>query len=176
MHTCEETLTSNTAKLAANALTNSEIRIRGRQHERMSSEGFTVPGRNSLILFPSPFAKTLCNDFIANLAGPVTLIVPDAGWRQTKKFVRHEPSLKGILHVKLEPGKPSQYQLRRQSSAENLCTLEAIARALGALESIEVQMQLETLLRIQVERTLWSRGAIKANQCIEAGIPPAAIT
>ena len=36
MHTCEEVLTTNTARLVAKALANSEVRIHGRRDERMS--------------------------------------------------------------------------------------------------------------------------------------------
>ena len=176
MHTCEEVLTSNTAKLAAKALLNSEIRIRGRQYERMTLEGLSQEGETSLLLFPSPHAAVLTSEFADSLARPLNLIVPDASWRQTTRFIRREPLFARMQHVKLVPGKPSEYFLRKQSSEHNLCTLEAIARALGVLESIEVQRQLETLLKVFVERTLWSRGLIKASQCITAGIPPEAFS
>ena len=176
MHTSEEVLTSNTAKLSAKALSNSELRIYGRQYERMSTEGLSQLGLTSLLLFPSPHAKLLTKEFVEDLSEPATLIVPDASWRTTTKFVRHEPSLAGIQHVKLEPGAPSEYLLRKQSSEQNLCTLEAIARALGILDSIDVQRKLEKLLRVLVERTLWSRGLIKASQCVTAGIPLEALS
>jgi DTW domain-containing protein YfiP len=176
MHTSEEVLTSNTAKLASKALVNSEIRIHGRRHERMSSEGLTEPDRVSLLLFPSSRATVLTREWVDRLPAPVNLIVPDASWRQTTKFVRHDPSLQGVHHVQIAPGPTSQYLLRRQSSDQNLCTLEAIARALGVFESADVQIKLETLLRVLVERTLWSRGQIKASQCVTAGIPQNALS
>ncbi len=175
MHTCEEVLTTNTARLAAKALTNCEVRIHGRRAERMATDDFVQPDQTTLLLFPSPFAQELTPDFVATIGQPIKLIVPDANWRQTSKFVRHEPALAGIRHVKLVPGSPSEYLLRTQRDPHHLCTLEAIARALGALESPEAQSRLETLLRILVERTLWSRGKIRASDCITAGIPLEAI-
>ena len=174
MHTCEEVLTTNTARLTAKALTNSEIRIRGRRDERMSFDGLTPPGQISLLLYPSPISVELTPDFASRLSGPVNLIVPDASWRQTKKFVRREPGLIGIPHVRLPPGPLSEYRLRAQASDQNLCTLEAIARAIGILECREAQASLETLLRVLVERTLWSRGMLAAKRCTTAGIPPEA--
>ena len=174
MHTCEEVLTTNTARLTAKALTNSEIRIRGRRDERMSFDGLRRPGQISLLLYPSPISVELTPDFASRLSGPVNLIVPDASWRQTKKFVRREPGLVGIPHVRLPPGPVSEYRLRAQPSDQNLCTLEAIARAIGILECREAQASLETLLRVLVERTLWSRGLLAANRCTTAGIPPEA--
>ncbi len=174
MHSCEEVLTTNTARLAAKALTNSEVRIHGRRDERMSSEGLVQPGRPSLLLYPSSRAVELTADFVSHLSGPVNLIVPDASWRQTKKFVRREPGLVGIPHVRLPPGPLSEYRLRAQRDDQNLCTLEAIARAVGILECRAVQARLETLLRVLVERTLWSRGVLAASRCTTAGIPPEA--
>ncbi len=174
MHTCEEVLTTNTARLAAKALTNSEIRIHGRRDERMSTVDLIQTGRTSLLLYPSPIAVELTPDYVSQITTPINLIVPDANWRQTTKFVRHDPSLIGIPHVKLSQGSPSEYRLRMQRDVHHLCTLEAIARAIGILESRTSQLKLEVLLRILVERTLWSRGRISANECHAAGIPPGA--
>lgn len=171
MHTCEEVLTSNTAKLAAKSLTNSELRIHGREHEPMSFDGLESPESTSLLLFPSAKALVLDADWVSTIDKPVQLIVPDASWRQTTRFVRRTRGLSGIQHVKLPPGPPSEYLLRAQATDENLCTLEAIARALGILESESVQQQLEWILRVLVERTLWSRGQLKAHECKVAGIP-----
>jgi len=174
MHTNEEVLTTNTARLSTKALTNSDLRIRGRKEERMATDGLVEPGRTSLLLYPSPIAIELTPDFVSRIETPVNLIVPDGSWPQTTRFVRRETSLKGIQHVKLSPGPPSEYHLRTQRDDQNLCTLEAIARAIGALESTEAQHQLETLLRVLVERTLWSRGKISSSQCSVSGIPPEA--
>jgi len=171
MHTSEEVLTTNTARLAAKALTNCELRVHGRRDERMLARGLVEPKRTSLLLYPSPIAVELTPEFVSKIESPVNLIVPDANWRQTTKFVRHDPAVAGIKHVKLMPGKPSEYRLRVQRDPHNLCTLEAIARAIGALESLDAQHHLETLLRVLVERTLWSRGNIRASECVISGIP-----
>ena len=171
MHTCEEVLTTNTARLAAKALTNSEVRIHGRRDERLSSAGLVQRGRPSFLLYPSSRAIELTSYFASRLPGPVNLIVPDASWRQTKKFVRREPGLVDIPHVRLPPGPRSEYRLRAQRCDQNLCTLEAIARAIGILECHAAQARLETLLRVLVERTLWSRGMLAAGRCTTAGIP-----
>ena len=85
MHTCEEVLTTNTARLAAKALTNSEVRIHGRRDERMITSDFIQPGRTSLLLYPSPISVELTPEFVSKIESPVHLIVPDANWRQTTK-------------------------------------------------------------------------------------------
>ena len=174
MHTGEEVLPSNTARLAAKSLTNSEIRINGRKDDRMSMAGLVEEGRQSLLLFPSSHATELTDSYVSSLKGPFNLIVPDGKWRQTQKFARREPALVEIPHVKVSAGEPSEYRLRTQPNHQSLCTLEAIARAIGALESREAQSALEGVLRVMVERTLWSRGKITASQCTVSGIPPEA--
>lgn len=171
MHTSEEVLPSNTARLAAKSLTNSEIRINGRIGDRLSSVGLIEAGRQSLLLYPSQHATELTTDFVADLAKPVNLIVPDGKWRQTQKFTRRESALEGIPHVKVSAGEPSKYRLRTQPNDRSLCTLEAIARALGVLESRAAQVQLETVLTVMVERTLWSRGVRTSGRHLEDGIP-----
>jgi DTW domain-containing protein YfiP len=174
MHSSEEVLTSNSARLAVKALTNSELRVHGRKDDRMSTAGLVRPDQPSLLLYPSSHAIELTPDFVAQLPGPVTLIVPDATWRQAQRFVRREPSLVGIPHVKVAEGLPSEYRLRHQPNDHSLCTLEAIARAIGVLESREAQADLEQVLKVMVERTLWSRGMLAAEDCTTAGIPRAA--
>ena len=104
------------------------------------------------------------------------MIVPDGNWRQTQKAVRREAALAGIPHVRLTDGPPSEYRLRAQPNDQFLCTLEAIARAIGLLESCKAQSQLEVVLRVLVERTLWSRGMLATEQCVTAGIPVTALT
>ncbi|MBA4015715.1 MAG: DTW domain-containing protein [Pirellula sp.] len=174
MHTAEEVLTSNTARLTAQALTNCELRIRGRKDAPMSPEGLQRDDRTSLLLYPSPHAAELNAEFVAGLTKPAVLIVPDGSWVQTKRFVRRDPAFVGMQHVKLPPGPPSIYRLRRQVDTLGLCTLEAVARALGILESPTAQAKLERLLLIMVERTLWSRGALKTADS-RTGIPSEAL-
>jgi len=175
MHTCEELLPSNTGKLAARSLPNSEIRINGRIGDRLSTSGLIEEGRQSLLLYPSPHAVELNDEFVAGLKRPVNLIVPDGKWRQTRKFTRRESALAGIPHVKVSAGPPSQYRLRTQPNARSLCTLEAIARALGLLESPAVQVELETILSVMVERRMQAKGALPAHQCVVGGISPEAL-
>ncbi len=155
------------------ALTNSELRIHGRKDERMSTDGLAGAVR-PLLLYPSSNAVELTPQLVTQLDGPVTLIVPDSSWRQAQRFVRREPALLGIPHVKLPEGAPSEYRLRQQPNDTSLCTLEAIARAIGLLESPEGQARLETVLNVMVERVLWSRGKLPADQCTASDIPPGA--
>jgi DTW domain-containing protein YfiP len=164
MHTSEEVLPSNTARLAARSLANSEIRINGRIGDRLSATDLIEEGRQSLLLYPSHYASELTPEFVSTLKQPINLIVPDGKWRQTLKFTRREAALVGIPHVKIPAGEPSQYRLRAEPNESSLCTLEAIARALGLIESRTAQAQLETVLSVMVERTLQARGRRPPNR------------
>ena len=79
MHTCEEVLTTNTARLAAKALTNGEVRIHGRRDKRLSADELGQPGRPSLQLF-----SVECGgpdyQIRFTLLGLADLIAPHANW------------------------------------------------------------------------------------------------
>jgi DTW domain-containing protein YfiP len=65
------------------------------------------------------------------------------------------------------------YRLRTEAHDGGLATIEAIARALGLLEGEKgprVQHALEFVFRAMVDRTLWSRGAVRTAD-VTGGIP-----
>lgn len=159
MHWREANTTTNTGRLAALALPNSEVRVRGVAGERDVTEGIVAPGRRTLLLFPGPDAVALEPGFSDRFPGPYTLVVPDGTWRQARKVATREPSLAGALRVQLEDAGDSAYRLRRAPRTGALSTMEAIARALGVLEGPHAQAPLEALFRVMVERSLASRGA-----------------
>jgi tRNA pseudouridine65 synthase len=66
-------------------------------------------------------------------------------------------SLVQAERVALVAGEPSRYHLRNEPREGGLATFEAIARALGVLESHAVRQQLEALFARMVERTLLTR-------------------
>ena len=182
MHKREILTTTNTARLAALALPNSEIRVRGVEGKAMSSDGLVVPGRTSLFLFPSETATELSHEFIADLRAkspdPIQLIVPDGSWRQAFKVGKRIPALSETQWVKLPIDRPSEYQLRKEPNLGNLSTFEAIARALGFIEGpvqgSRIQSEMETVFKTMVDRTLWIRGKLRPDECL-GGISDEAI-
>ena len=163
VHYRELKTSTNTGRLATLALPNSELRIRGLRNEMTRTEDLMTTGGDTLLLYPSPESEELTPEFVASLRAPVTLVVPDGSWRQAQKVQTREPGLAAAKRVRLPRGqKLSEFRLRKEPNAEAVCTLEAIARALGILEQgrgPEVQDQLENLLRLMVNRALHSRGA-----------------
>lgn len=165
MHRHEEEHTTNTGRLAVLALTNSAVVRRGDPAQPVTSEALGAGSGDRLVLFPSDDAVVLDASFAAGLRRPVTLVVPDGNWRQTRRAFRREPLLQPMQRVRLEAGPSSTYHLRRVTRADGISTLEAIARALGVLEGPEIRESLERLFLTVVERVLWSRGRLPLAEC-----------
>ena len=101
---------------------------------------------------------------------PVALVVPDGTWQQAARMTRKVPWLAALPTVTLPPGPASRYRLRTEPKPQGLATLEAIAWALGLLEGPEVQQELERVLRLMVDRTLFSRGQLARHRVL-GGLP-----
>jgi DTW domain-containing protein YfiP len=167
IHRYEDRKPTNTGRLAAECLANSETIVRG--HESLPTPPFVCPpGRQPLLLFPHEGATSLAE--LPPPASPVTLIVPDGNWRQASKVRNRVPGLRDIPCVSLPVGAPSMYRLRAEAHETGLATIEAIARALGLLEGSAVQHALEHVFRAMVDRTLWSRGKVRTAN-VTGGIP-----
>lgn len=158
LHANELNLTSNTGRLAHHLLLNSEILVRGALENKEETLTLATPENfKSYYLFPEEGAQELSKEFVANLNQPIHLIVPDGSWRQAKKFKRREKALEHLPCLALPFGPPSSYFLRTEPMENFVCTLEAIARALGIIEGAKVQAHLENVFKVMVERTLMAR-------------------
>lgn len=163
-HFKEIARTSNTGRLVPICLSRGELRVRGLPMQPTDTSGLTGP--KNYLLYPDESAQTLTRDLASD--GPITLIVPDGNWTQAGKVRHREPTLSHLPMVKLPDGPPSRYRLRKSPDLSRVSTLEAIARALGVLEGEEVQRAVESVFDLMVERTLWTRGKLDAD---EAQIP-----
>ena len=171
IHRAEDRKSTNTGRLATLCLPNSEVVVRG--HEEQPSQPFAWSSDvQPLLLYPFEDALPIAS--FAESPKPVTLIVPDGNWRQASKVRNRVPGLKDIPCVSLPHDAPSMYRLRFEAHEKGLATMEAIARAMGALEGRHVREGLERVFRAMVERTLWSRGEIETHR-VEAGIPEGAM-
>ena len=158
IHHREVKMPTNTGRLAHQCLVGSRLILRGLKDDPDALGADASFAGTPLLLHPTEDAIELDGDFQAKIPPPYTLIVPDGSWRQASKMGSREPSLKGIRRVKLGAAAPSRYQLRKETKPGGLATIEAIGRALGFLESAEVERALETIFALMVERTLRSRG------------------
>ena len=170
IHRAEDRKPTNTGRLAAEAMPNSQVIVRGRATEPQDDLAWSAETR-PLFLFPHEDAVPL-----ASLPGddrPVTLIVPDGNWRQASKVRNRVAGMREVPCVSLPVGAPSIYRLRSEAHPFGLATLEAIARSLRILEGDagpEVERALLHVFRAMVERTLWSRGDFDTAD-VTGGIP-----
>ncbi len=174
IHWREVPKTTNTAKLAALALRNCDLRVRGERGRPLRTDDLLSGERQPLLLFPSHGAEELGAGLLSRFDRPVHLIVPDGNWNQARKVALREHALRSVPRVKLPPGPPSRYALRHSPHPENLSTFEAIARAIGILHGAEAQALLDGFFELMIERALWSRGRLTAAEC-RVPIPEAAI-
>lgn len=156
-HRDEQRKSTNTGRLALRTLSNSEAYVRGIQDAPVDLSPLADPQRRLLVLFPDSGARPLTSALLQESPLPVTLVVPDATWRQARTMVRREPILAESTKVIPPPGPPSRYRLRHTHTEGQLATAEAIARAFGVLEGPHAQAELERIFHIMVERTLEMR-------------------
>jgi DTW domain-containing protein YfiP len=138
----ERFLPSNTAHLSIKSLSNSECFERGHKDFPLNESFINRENYQPLLLFPSEESTELTESYLRQFDKEINLIVPDGTWRQAKKVHRREQLLVDIPHIKVTPSQKSKYLLRRQKFEYGLCTHEAIALALGIIESQEVKRNL----------------------------------
>jgi DTW domain-containing protein YfiP len=158
MHHREFTKTTATGPLALLTLKNSELRIHGNRECPLDCRDLVVPERRTLLLYPGDDVPVLDQKLLAQDGRPVTLVVPDGNWRQASRMGRRLPGLENAGMVRLPPGRPSEWGIRREHHEEGLATFEAIARAMGIIESPAVREGMEALFRLMVQRTLAAKG------------------
>jgi len=178
MHFRELSLTTNTARLAKLALTNSEIRVRGKQELPVDGKDLAEdPTILPLLLYPAEDSVELTAEHSARASAQgkrIVLIVPDGNWRQGGKAAKRTPGLEKIECVRLPPGPLSEYRLRNEPRPDYVSTYEAISRALGVLEGASVNETLMDYFRTKIDRMLWARGVL-ATEKVHGGVPPEAI-
>lgn len=171
MQRTEFNLVSNTGHLIPKIFDTGEIRFRGAfDRQPLNTNGLETPDRKTVVLFPTPDATTLSRDWVTDLGKPITLIVPDGNWRQASKMIKRVPTLNQFTKIKIPEGRPTNYRLRSSPRSDGVCTFEAIARALGIIEGNAVQDAMENYFLTMVERVLWVRNKIKAEN-VYGGLP-----
>lgn len=125
-HPAEASHALNTARLAALALSNGELRV-GETFPELAHGTY-----RRCLLFPGAQAMPLAE--LAQDGRPLQLIVPDGTWRKARRILHVNPSLAALPRVALPEGLQSRYRLRKAPMAGALSTLEAIVCALNILE------------------------------------------
>lgn len=161
VHFREWNKSTNTARIAARMLRSCRVLIRGGPSPTLGRdvdrELALIPPASALLLYPRDDATAL--DQVPPSPLIDTLIVPDGTWSQTRRLVRRHAAFQHVQAVHL--GAPTtEYRLRRGVHPGTCCTLEAIAAALGVLESPALTLQMMQALQLWQHRTLQVRGLL----------------
>lgn len=160
MHFLEEPKPTNTAHLAVQLLSpRARVVLRGAPglHFDAAQTLREMPAP-AVLLHPTPDAQTLTPALAARFPRPLHLVVLDGTWGQARRMLRRETALRQLPALQLPAGPKSGYVLRRRVHEAGLCTLEAIARALGALEGPEVEAELLRIFEVAMSRAVRGRG------------------
>ena len=158
IHAKELKRTTNTGRLALKALTNSQMRIRGENKARVDLSDLLIPSYRTLLFYPSDNAVELTHELLAGSHLPIHLIVPDGNWRQASKVHYRHHELKDVLRVKISSANTAQFHMRAENTEAGMATLEAIAHAMGIIESEIVKKDLLKLYELKLKHTLEGRG------------------
>ena len=163
LHQLEERKSTNTGRLAVRCLPNSVVVAHGRLPATAATgrpivDAAPYPWHSApgpcVVLFPDERARPI-EDWRPSDA--LTLIALDGTWSQAARARRGFPGL-AELPSAVVPAGPPLHALRHDPRPGRLGTLEALGRALGALEGPDVQEPLERILRLVAERTWRTRG------------------
>lgn len=162
VHAKELKRTTNTGRLATEALTNAKVLVRGQGKEALDLSSLLHEGYESVLLYPSEEAVELADFFAARPQGsaPLQILVPDGNWRQASKVSTRHPELAGIPRVKLSAAMPLAAVLRKEHFPNGLSTLQAIAFAFSVIEGPDVGQSLQQLYEAKLHATLRGRGVV----------------
>lgn len=148
-HIVERLRTSNTGRLAALALPNSEILEYGDLEPLDESK---LAGEDTWLLYPAPSSQPPVGTL------PKRLIVLDATWRQSRKMFSRLAPLRGLPCLAVKPSDRAIVRLRRPSGEDGMSTIEAIAAAVARLEGEDKARQLLDLHDAHVKAVVTLRG------------------
>ncbi len=131
-HPRERYVAIGTAHMASLCLTNSELHI-GVDWSRSTALARALSNADQppILLYPGEGSIDITK---SPPPGPVTLVVVDGTWAQTKKVVRTNPVLAQLPRYAFVPPKPSEYRIRKEPDDASVATIEALVHALSALE------------------------------------------
>ncbi|HEY3451696.1 MAG TPA: tRNA-uridine aminocarboxypropyltransferase [Myxococcales bacterium] len=148
-HIVERLRTSNTGRMAALALKNSELLDYGDLDPLDESR---LAGEGTWLLYPSPQPPP------ADAPPCRRLIVLDGTWKQSRKMYARLESVRGLPRLALPGPDLSVQRLRQPPRADGMSTIEAIAGALRLLEGEEPARKLRELHDAHVQAVVKLRG------------------
>jgi len=149
-HGVEVDRPTNTGRLALRMLSNRALVVYGRRGVALETAPLEDDAFEHRLLFPRAEASELSPaDFRLRTGRPLSLAVADGTWAQASHMSRRIAPLRRMPCVRLPPGPPGLWTIRRPRRPDQLCTLEAIVRAVAlagyAAEAAAMQAALATV-------------------------------
>lgn len=157
-HIREQAKTTNTGRLAHLALEDSQ---RSWYRSRVDPPDPPIEWgdpADRVLLYPREGVPPLDPGTLAEEGRPLTVVVLDGTWSQTRKMARSIPALEQVPCVGLPAGAHARFSLREETFEGGMSTLDAVCWLAGALEGPSTEAPLLRLNRMLVERTMASRG------------------
>lgn len=110
----------------------------------------TNPQFDPWLLFPSDETHP-ASDFQPTDQKIPLFVILDATWQEARKMVRKSPWLAALPRLSLTPNSMSEYQLRRNQQAGNLCTCEAGIALLSLINQPQQAAKLEQYFSTFIE-------------------------
>lgn len=169
MHRREYFKKTNTGHFLPRIFSNCHLLWHGHENRiPFSHEDLLPASHENILLFPAPRATELSGEFCKNFSRPLNLVIFDGSWRQAGKMVRRVRMLQPVPVVSLPVGQVSRYRLRATKTRDTVCTLEAVARAMGVFAGNAPQQELEFFLDAFVTRMLLTRGKGSLNPPLQS--------
>jgi len=150
VHSHELYRPSNTGWLVARVLSGARLVVHG-SGER--SGWHEDPASPAMVLHPD--GRELTD------ADRGRLLVPDGSWSQARRMLHRLPALRGGELVRLPNSRAAagdaDLSWRRAPQVGHVCTYEAVARALGIIESAALERRMLEVLRLVVRRSKFRR-------------------
>jgi DTW domain-containing protein len=155
-HNKEANKSTNTARLAALALTRCRILTYGAPGQPFELSVLAAPG--TWLLFPDAQPPP------PGTPPPERLVVLDGNWTQARRMYQRLPELRRLPGLALPPPPPEARRLRRSPHPYGMSTVEAIAGAITVLEGAEVAWPLHALHELMIDRVMTARGRLHDDE------------
>lgn len=129
-HPRESRVAINTARIVRASLPGSDL-LTGVAFGDEMRPWLDDPSREPVLLYPGPEARDVSQ---IPTQKPVTLVVIDGTWAQSRSLLRRSPVLASLPRYTFVPVAESEYRIRREPRPDFVSTIESVAQVLARLE------------------------------------------
>lgn len=154
-HFRETRFSTNTGRLLLRMIPEAEHRLFGVWGESVEAASLGGPDEEILIVFPRDDAEVLDpRGGAGDGERRRTFVLLDGKWAQCSRMSRRLVPGGNVRYVKLPPGPPSEFRVRKPRDPASLCTLEAGIRLARILAGEAPARAMETFFHDWQERML----------------------